>query len=277
MSGSIKPPRWVKPFLAALARGENVRAAAECVGVDFSTAYQRRKRHPDFRDAWDKALKSGAGAGSDNDPARHTALTSTPVDELLARSSASGSAKIVRAGVGRWSAAREETFLVSLADSANVRHAAKVAGISTQALYARRLKDRLFRDRWDATIETGKARLNAYLIEAADRTFDPESLPVSEEGPKVSVAEAVGILRLKGNQPSTGPDCACGEITEEVLAATRESIARKLDIQHKRLVRERLALGWSLDESETLIPPGWVREAEARCVACGGKVSTSFD
>ena len=38
-----REPHWVKLFLRELERTGNVRLAAERAGVDFSTAYQRRK------------------------------------------------------------------------------------------------------------------------------------------------------------------------------------------------------------------------------------------
>jgi hypothetical protein len=40
-----REPRWVKVFLRELERTGNVQLAAERVGVDHTTAYQRRKRH----------------------------------------------------------------------------------------------------------------------------------------------------------------------------------------------------------------------------------------
>jgi hypothetical protein len=51
-----KEPRWTIAFLRALERTGEVRGAAEDAGVDYSTAYARRRRHADFAGAWDAAM-----------------------------------------------------------------------------------------------------------------------------------------------------------------------------------------------------------------------------
>jgi hypothetical protein len=156
--------------------------------------------------------------------------------------------------------ARERRFLTELADSANVRRAAAAAGLSTTALYARRIRHVAFRAAWDLAIEAGKARLQAYLIEAADRTFDPECLPIPEGTPKVSVSEAVSILRLKSGEPS--PHLApAAEVDGEELNAATERIMLRLERLKQRMDAEKSAAGWTEHEGEW-IPPGWVR-AEA--------------
>ena len=60
-----KPPRWVAPFLRALERGGDVRRAAFEVGVDHTTAYNRRKVHADFAAAWAEALRRFAAGEED--------------------------------------------------------------------------------------------------------------------------------------------------------------------------------------------------------------------
>src|SRR5438045_2522311 len=50
--GKRKPPRWVIPFLRALARTGVAREAAKDAGIDHSTAYERRKAHADFAADW---------------------------------------------------------------------------------------------------------------------------------------------------------------------------------------------------------------------------------
>jgi hypothetical protein len=52
-----KAPAWVPYFLKSLERLGQVRAAAEEAGVDFTSAYARRKAHSDFAEAWDAALQ----------------------------------------------------------------------------------------------------------------------------------------------------------------------------------------------------------------------------
>src|SRR5207248_6679308 len=57
-----RAPRWVTPFLRALERTGEVRTAAEDAGVDHTTAYARRRAHPDFAIAWAAALAAHAAA-----------------------------------------------------------------------------------------------------------------------------------------------------------------------------------------------------------------------
>ena len=161
------------------------------------------------------------------------------------------------AGTGRWSVVRERRFLTELADSANVRRAAATAGLSTTALYARRIRQAAFRAAWDLAIEAGKARLQAYLIEAADRTFDPHSLPIPEGTPRVSIAEAVSILRLKGGEPAAHLAPAAEADGEEHKAAV-ERIILRLKRLKQRMDEEKSSAGWTEHEGEW-VPPGWVR------------------
>lgn len=53
------PPRWVKPFLAALADTSNVAAAARKAKIDTSAAYQRRRNDAEFNRQWQIALCEG--------------------------------------------------------------------------------------------------------------------------------------------------------------------------------------------------------------------------
>ena len=184
--------------------------------------------------------------------------------------SIAGAAQIVRAGAGRWSAARETRFFVALAECANVRRAAAAAGVSTQAIYARRLKDRGFRGQWDAAIEAGKARLETYLIEAADRTFDPETLQVGDGLPRVSVAEALAILRLKGGSGAAakgGHDEPEEDGHEEYQEACQRIVSR-LERLGARDRKDRLEAGWREIDGE-MVPPGFQRLADGDAQAAG--------
>src|SRR5437763_12922061 len=61
ISGRMKKaPRWTIPFLRALERTGNARASAEEAGVDHTTAYLRRRTHPDFASDWEWVLKAHA-------------------------------------------------------------------------------------------------------------------------------------------------------------------------------------------------------------------------
>lgn len=275
-----REPRWVGPFLKALGQTGNVRLAAERAGVDFSTAYQRRKRHGDFAERWEGALgqfkeyaigvlrerHGWSGKGAARIPLHHPAdgspLHAVRGEELLARPDG----KVARVGQSRWTKRSEETFLLELTATGSVSLAAKAAGFSTQAVYRRRMKDRHFGAAWEAAVETGTARVRSYLVEAATRTFDPDELPIAEEHeiPKVTIGEAINIAKMPARdaRASTGPGRSRWEAqldengewrSEEEKQETIQRILEKLEGLKSRNDREMREAGWT--EHETPAPP----------------------
>jgi hypothetical protein len=177
--------------------------------------------------------------------------------ELLASTSLGG--KVVRAGAGRWNAAAEERFFGELAATANVKRAAEAAGVSTNAVYQRRLKRPDFRAKWEAVLETGRSAIEMHLIETAKKSFDPEDLDVGDAQPKVSVTEAIRIVQLHGNKSQRG-EVAGVEPPEEEIEAVRQRLFDKLGRLRKREMPRMLAQGWMYDEErDHMVPPGWVR------------------
>ena len=169
-----------------------------------------------------------------------------------------------RGSRGRWTAAAEELFLEELTASANVARAAAAAGFSGTALYKRKLRDQHFAAGWDAAIAVGRARLEAHLIVAAERSFDPEGLPVAEGEPRVTVGEAISILKHKpagagggaGDFPSWREQGDA--MGDDEIIALRDKIIGKLERVRERDDRQKIAGGWTQD-GEHWIPPGWVR------------------
>ncbi len=238
-----------------------MRVSSVAAGVDFTGVYARRQRDAEFACAWARVLRERELEGAPRPCSTWPPFCSSAGEELVVRSSADGSAKLVRAGAGRWSAARETRFFLALAECANVRRSAAAAGVSTQAIYARRLKDRGFRARWDAAIDAGKARLEAYLIEAADRSFDPAgAAEAGDELPRVTVAEAIAILRLKGSraQAATAADQDEEEGGAQEYQEACERVAARLRRMAARQRTDWLEAGWREFDGE-MVPPGFVR------------------
>ncbi|HEU4809148.1 MAG TPA: hypothetical protein VFS69_00675, partial [Sphingomicrobium sp.] len=143
--------------------------------------------------------------------------------------------------------------------SANVKRAAAAAGVSPNAVYARRLKQPLFRAKWEAVLETGRAAIEMHLVETAKKSFDPDELDVEGVEPKVSVAEAIRIVQLHG-KPNERRQIEEAEHSEEEIEAVRKRLFDKLQRLRKRMMPEMLAEGWSHDESyDQMVPPGWVK------------------
>jgi hypothetical protein len=208
---SRNAPGWTIAFLRALERSGEIRAAAEDAGIDFSTAYARRKAHPAFAEEWAAALAAHRVRLTEEEALRcfdfaRESLRSAQSEKEAAFDAAGTNELVVAAGQvrraspERWGKAKSQAFLAELTASANVRRAARAAGLSTTALYRRRAKDRQLAAAWDQAIEAGKARLQAMLVAAANAALDPGDLPDPEDSPlpPVTVREAIEIAKLKG-------------------------------------------------------------------------------
>ena len=228
MTRKKKAPAWRAGFLRALARGRNVRAAAREAGVDHGTAYYHRKRDEGFAERWAKALAARRVGNPLHQPSAGTPprtgedLGNGP--ELVLRHSKRHGPQLVRAAQGRWSGKAEGVFLEHLRATGCIRRAAEAAGFSTTALDYRRNKYADFAGRCDAAVEEAKVRLHSMVVAAGIAAFDPEA--GDAELPKVSVAEAIAILRLKG---APGAGLPAKPVPEEPsIEAVRDEILERL-------------------------------------------------
>jgi hypothetical protein len=287
MTGKRKAPRWVHPFLRALERCGEARAASADAGIDWSTAYARRRAHSDFAAAWAEALQVHKLRAARFDAAEleafnrslDAALPGSPFDKLRTSPTSSdgrgdeelsvANGQVRRVGQGRWSARKEKIFFDELAATANIRRSAAAAGVSYNAVQARRLKHPLFRAKWDAVAQSAKANIGMYLLEASQQTFDPERAGMPDATPKVTIAEAIRISESKGPKAQS-PEAADPFSDESYdyhddIAEIREGLVRKLQAMRRRERPELLARGWSFDESwDREIPPGWVKGPDWR-------------
>lgn len=260
-------------FLAALGACGNVTRAAALAGVDTTGPYNRRSRYPAFRAAWDGvvAAREARAAPRDGDVegSATPALTPlacgespspAPAGEGLEELSVSG-AGTRRVAASRWSKGAEQTFLAELTVNANVQRAAAAAGFSAAAIYKRRVRDPHFAAGWDAAIAVGRTRLESFLIVQAERNFDPEAMPIGEGQPKVTVGEALGILK---HRPAvTAASASRWALPEEEPDPQQvEDAADRILLRLRRLreieEKKRLAAGWTR-YGEDWVPPGWVR------------------
>ena len=287
MTGKRKAPRWVHPFLRALERCGEARAASADAGIDWSTAYARRRAHSDFAAAWAEALHVHKLRAARFDAEEleafnrslDVALPGSPFDKLRTSPTSSdgrgdeelsvANGQVRRVGQGRWSARKEKIFFDELAATANIRRSAAAAGVSYNAVQARRLKHPLFRAKWDAVAQSAKANIGMYLLEASQQTFDPERAGMPDATPKVTIAEAIRISESKGpkGQGVEAADPFSDESYDyhDDMAEIREGLVRKLQAMRRRERPELLARGWSFDESwDREIPPGWVKGPDWR-------------
>ena len=68
---------------------------------------------------------------------------------------------------GRFTAARQEAFFATLADTCNVTRAIRAAGVSRRTVYAHRIKHAAFRARWAEVLRESYARLELMMLERA--------------------------------------------------------------------------------------------------------------
>lgn len=100
---------------------------------------------------------------------------------------------------GQWSDEAEERFFEALAETCNVKHAAKVAGAWPHTIYRFRRERSDFAARWQATLEAGYARLELALIGGATDAVeprDPASPPVLRPVAPMNAADAIRVLAL---------------------------------------------------------------------------------
>lgn len=266
--------RWRKKFLSALARTANAKLSAEMAGVDHTTAFALRKRDPVFAAAWVRARAwgrarvkaEGRPVFANGRPRRARPGEAPPDSRLLAvRHSKREGSQIVRIGEGRWSPEAEEDFFAWLVAGYGVRHAARSVGFSTVALYKRRAKDPDFAKRWNQAREEGKLRNDGLLIDAVPLALDPDVIEAAEDLPRPTIAEAIQIVRMyqppaerAGEKRRRGSEPECPvRPAEEIFDELSERVA---EIKRER-AQERIAAGWTYDETGYPIPPGWVRAA----------------
>ncbi len=115
---------------------------------------------------------------------------------IIVRGGDTAKPQIVATTGKRWSDKAERAFLEMLAATCNVRRAAQAAGFGTITVYQRRLRYPGFAEQWADALDTGYARLELAVLEAANDTlagvaFDPDR-PI----PRMTMNEALQVLQL---------------------------------------------------------------------------------
>lgn len=267
-----REPRWVVPFLRALERTGEVRGAAGDAGIDHTTAYGRRRAHAEFGAAWDAAIVAHSERVKAEEQAEIGALRNGPPPSALRGATSPAKAgedvvaaggKVRRAGHDRWSRRKEAVFFDELAATANVQMAADAAGVSTSAVFARRLKQPLFRAKWEAVVRNAKASIDLYLVEETKKSFEPGTLETGNVAPRVTIDQAIKISQLnalKTKREEADPFVDDSAPLNEDVEEIKERIIGKLRRLREHDRRGQLEAGWSFDESyDLMIPPGYVR------------------
>lgn len=254
-----KAPRWRGLFLCALERTGNVRASAREAAVDHSLAYQHRNRDAEFAAAWEAALARFGGAEglalervgsplhrlSGGPPSYALRCSDVPRtscapspqrsgEDLVLRQSKSGRAQLVKVGEGRWSPKVEAAFLAHLRATGCIKRAAAGVGFSKVTIHNRRKNYPGFAAACDDALDEALVRLRSLVLGAGIAAFDAPD-PEADEAdlPKVTVAEAIAILKLKGGGASAGAGGRAGQVEpyaprEPDLKAMQDEVLQRL-------------------------------------------------
>jgi len=271
-------------FLEFLARTGNLTAAAAAVGIDRSTAEQRRKRDADFElgcrealAAADQAL-TGAEGAFDVDGVSGA----SGGDFSVIKRSRSGRTQIIRAGAKRWSKGIEARFFAALSICGNVAAAARAVGFTEGCIWQRRRKWPAFHRRMEEGLDEAEINIE-FRLASMGSDLGAVGLEENDGGARASTALGTnGIAALpfdpdlalrflkwrqqkrhgraapRGKSPRERP---FEEVVDSIMAKV-EAIDRH---ENKRLLEE----GWSQDDATgRMIPPGWVRSAPPSAEGC---------
>ena len=187
-------------FLRQLERTGNVTIAAECAGLAKSGLYKRRARDEGFSRACEAALakfrSSLPRSGGEGD--RSAALSGGGAGPLrtapgdLAFSRYAGRPQRRRMPAGRLTGLGITNFFAALANTANIRLAARAVGIAPSSIHARRRTDPGFAREMEAALDIARINVDCALIQAADRTFGADWIEeVDPDGPRMTIGQAI--------------------------------------------------------------------------------------
>lgn len=139
----------------------------------------------------------------------------------------------VRPSHRSWTPAKERAFLRALAESCNVKLAAKAAKVSTSSVYDRRSKHASFRASWDKALATGYAQLELMMLE---RTLHGvEKVVIARDGTKTVMREysdRVGLALLRMHRETA-------KLAEEPVDDMEYEEARERIVARLERLRER--------------------------------------
>lgn len=131
--------------------------------------------------------------------------------------------------------ARREAFLDALAQSCNVRLAARTVGVCTSVVYKWRRKDAGFRAAWRAALAEAYQGLELVLLE---RAIKGEVKVVKRAGGSERLREypnALALQLLRLHKDSIAADEAAEAHDPDAIDEVRRRIMRKLDAVKKRI------------------------------------------
>lgn len=222
-------PQAVAAFVAALEQGATVVAAAAAAGCSVGTCYNRRRKDPAFRAAWEEAAAK----------ADRPWLIATKNGRKLQKWKPRGR---------KFTTERKEIYLAHFAATCDSDEAARLAGVSDSTVYTHLRTDPEFAAARAEALDQGYARLEAELtrqrLEALKRFA--AAIDKAEADPEHAVEFERALKLLKRYDTSRGrPE----PITRRRGGTRRPSFAEGIARLEKRLK----VLGYEIDEEA--VPP----------------------
>jgi hypothetical protein len=264
-------------YLEHLRRTGNGSAAAAAIGMHRDCAERRRKRDAAFAldcmAAEAEAARTLAGARDCFDG------VDDPATQMIKRGP-NGRAMIVATRQGKWSKKVETIFLDSIRMHGNITAAARAAGVSVSLIWTRRQEWPGFAEKLEAALEEAEIAIE-FRLAFQGNMIAPEARPcdvaAGEAGASGAEGEAapeptkfdpdLGFRFLKWRQQKKlGRDPRRGSRKgppERSFEQAVDSVMRKIEAIERHDNRKKLGEGWQRDENGHMIPPGWVRAAQA--------------
>jgi hypothetical protein len=184
----------LETFLRQLARTGNFALAADLAGLTKSGLYKRRARDSVFNQACEAALNSSPERGGGPPMAVEGAHVLTQSGDL-AFSRYAGRPQRRRMPPGRLTGIGITNFFAALANSGNIRLAAKQVGVAPSSIHARRRTDPDFAAQVEEALDLARANIACALVQAAHRTFDPDwTEGIDPDGPKMTIGQAIAFV-----------------------------------------------------------------------------------
>lgn len=158
--------------------------------------------------------------------------------EMVKRGAIGGAARRrpPKARAVRWNDGKRRDFLGELAATANVRAAARAAGMSEQAAYQLRKRDKGFATAWGTALCEGYAKLEMLMLERAIAGMAGDDVPAGDSGRAMTLSERT-ILSLLTHHRQTVRElrAADGVAPEGSDDDVRAQISERLAAMHARL------------------------------------------
>ena len=247
-------------FLEALAESGNVSLACDVAGLRKDRAYLLRKDDAAFAAGW-AAAKAAFEAKAD---AAEETLDEEKLrrDGLVVRRGRDGRVQVAKAHARAWGNRHDTIFFAALAQTGNISAAARAAGFSYRAAWARGRTcpafAELLREEKAAAVE----RLEFGLLEEGEKALGAGAEP--DPGGEAGTETAKRDPELAKWLVKREDQLRAGTLKRGAPAKRRMTFDEAIDRLDKKLrlfgerdERERLASGWTRTPEGPWIPPGY--------------------